>query len=245
MGDMIKINADSLMDAYLVKPSIEPKGAIIVIHEIWGLVDHTKSVADRFSEQGYIALAPSLLFDLDLSDIDVNEIQQELFDPKRSAAAQPKLAKIMAPMQDPTFFTKTANRVQACFDYLYDLPEAKQKVAVTGFCFGGTYSFALAVNEPKLKVAFPFYGHANQTVEELSKIKCPIQAFYGRNDDRLIGGLDDLRSKMAEAKVDFQAKVYEDCAHAFFNDTNPYSYNKEAAQDSWKIIIEKLSELMP
>lgn len=244
MGDMVKINTDSEMDAYLVKPSTKPKGAIIVIHEIWGLVDHTKNVADRFSEQGYIALAPSLLFDLDFSGIDVNELQQELFDPKRSAAAQPKLAKLMAPMQDTSFFTKTANRVQACFDYLYNLPEANQKVAITGFCFGGTYSFALAVNEPKLKIAFPFYGYANQSVEELSQIKCPVQAFYGINDDRLIGGLDDLRKRMSEAKVDFQAKVYENCAHAFFNNTNPFSYNKEAAEDSWKIIIEKLSELM-
>lgn len=244
MGEMIEVSTEWPIEAYLAKPSGPAKGAIIVIHEVWGLVDHIKSVADRFANEGYIALAPNLLFEIDFSSVDVSELQKQLFDPKTRSEVQPKLRQLMSPMQDPSFGSKTTNRLKACFDYLYNLAEANQKIAVSGFCFGGTYSFALAIAEPKLKVALPFYGHADQPVEELSKIKCPVRAFYGQNDEGLISGLDDLKQRMSEARVDFQAKVYENCGHAFFNDTNPYTYNQQAADDAWSIVKTELSNAL-
>lgn len=244
MGEMIDINADQVLNAYLAKPNVPARGAIIVIHEVWGLVDHIKSVADRFASEGYIALAPNLLFEVDFSNIDLPELQKKLFDPKTRSEVQPQLRKIMSPMQDPSFGGKTVDRLVACFNYLYDLPESQQKVAVSGFCFGGTYSFALAVSEPRLKIAFPFYGHADQPVDELSKIKCPVRAFYGEKDEGLISGLDDLKKRMSEAQVDFEAKVYPDCGHAFFNDSNPITYNKQAADDAWSIVTNELNSAM-
>jgi carboxymethylenebutenolidase len=244
MGEMIKVSADRPIEAYLAKPTGEVKGGIIVIHEVWGLVDHIKSIADRYADEGYIALAPNLLFELDFSSVDVAEIQKRLFDPKTRSEVQPQLRQLMSPMQDPSFGTKTTDRTKACFDYLYDLPETNQKVAITGFCFGGSYSFALAVHEPRLKIALPFYGHADQPAQELANIKCPIRAFYGQNDEGLMSGLDDLKKRMSEAHVDFEAKVYPDCGHAFFNDTNPHTYNKQAADDAWGIVITDLASAM-
>jgi carboxymethylenebutenolidase len=244
MGEMIQVEADRPIDAYLAKPSGAPKGAIIVIHEVWGLVDHIKSIADRYADQGYLALAPNLLFQIDFSSVDVAKLQKQLFDPKSRSEAQPTLRKLMTPMQDPSFGAKTTERTKACFDYLYNLPESNQKVAVSGFCFGGTYSYALAVSEPRLKIAFPFYGHADQPASELAAIKCPIRAFYGQNDENLMSTLDDLKQRMDAAHVDFQAKVYEGCGHAFFNDTNPITYNQEASRDAWNIVLANLSSVM-
>jgi carboxymethylenebutenolidase len=147
-------------------------------------------------------------------------------------------------MHDPEFGKLTTTRLRACFDYLYNLPQVNQKVAVIGFCFGGTYSYGLAVVEPRLKIALPFYGHSDQSVEELKNISCPIRAFYGQNDQALISSLDDLKSRMAEAGVDFAAKVYPDCGHAFFNDSNPAVYNQAAAVDAWSVVKAELTAVM-
>lgn len=244
MGKMIEIKADEAIEAYLASPTETPIGAIVVIHEVWGLADHIKDVADRFAAAGYIALAPELLSVLEFKSGEAAQLQQDLFNPETRNQVQPQLRKLMAPMQEPEFGAKTAERLKACFEYLYELPEAAKKVGVTGFCFGGSYSFALAISEPRLKIALPFYGHSDQTVSELANIKCPVRAFYGQNDENLITALPGLKQRMAEAKVDFEAKVYEGCGHAFFNDTNPYAYNKAAAEDAWTSVLAELQKVM-
>lgn len=120
------------------------------------------------------------------------------------------------------------------------MPELKQKVAVVGYCFGGSYSYSLAIKEPKLLAAVSYYGHCNQSIEELGEIQAPIQAFYGEKDEALVSGLPELENNMDKADVDFSYQVYGDCGHAFFNDTNEYAYNKEAADDSWNRTLEFL-----
>ena len=146
-------------------------------------------------------------------------------------------------MREPEFGRVTIERLRSVFDYIYDFEETKQKIAVIGFCFGGSYSYSLSTIEPRLKLALPFYGHADQSVEELSKIKCPVRAFYGENDYRLIEGLVDLKERMKEAGVDYKVKVYKDSGHAFFNDSNSKAYNKEAATDAWNEVITELDKL--
>ncbi len=241
MGNMIQIKADKPIEAYFTIPDAPVKGAVLVVHEVWGLVEHTKVVADRFAEAGYVALAPDLLG----QDVDTErlaELQIPLFDPAKRNAIQPELRRLTAPTHSPDFAKKTLTRLKACFDYLYNFPESHKKVAIVGFCFGGTYSFSLAVQEPKLNLAIPFYGHSDHSVKELKNIKCPVYAFYGEKDERLIAGLPNLDSRMKEAGVDFRYKVYPNCGHAFFNDTNPYAYNPTAAEDSWNRILKLLSK---
>jgi carboxymethylenebutenolidase len=234
MANMITIQSSAGdIPAYAPKPSGPVKGGLIVIHEVWGLTDHIKSVADRFAQEGYLALAPELLADtIDIKAAGV--LQHDLFNPEKRNAAQPKLRQLMAPIMNPEFGQATTKRVQACFDYLHDQPETKQQVAVVGFCFGGTYSFALAVHEPRLKLALPFYGHADFTVEELRNITCPVRAFYGERDENLMQSLPELKENMLAAGTDFETTVYPACGHAFFNDTNPFAYNERAAKDSWQ-----------
>lgn len=220
--------------AYLAEPTGDVRGGIVVIHEIWALNAHTKSIADRFAAEGYVALAPDLLSETDIAK-HAAVLQLDLFNPEKRNEAQPKLRELMSPMQEPEFGEKTLKRVQRCFDYLYDRPETQHHVAVTGFCFGGSYSFALAAVEPRLKAAIPFYGHANlEDIDELKKIACPILAFYGKNDAGLMENLPLVKAEMKEAGVNFTAQIYPNCGHAFFNDTNPYAYNEAAAKDSWQ-----------
>lgn len=240
-GNDIKIDAGKPIQAYLARPAGPAKAAVIVIHEVWGLVGHVRSVADRLADEGYLALAPDLLSEA----VDVGALgglQEGLFDPERRNRVQPELRRLMAPIHDPGFGKRTTAALKGCFDYLYGLPESRGKVAVIGFCFGGTYSFNLAVEEPRLMLALPFYGHADQDAATLKNIKCPVRAFYGENDESLVAGLDDLRQRMKDAGVDFAAKVYPDCGHAFFNDTNRFAYDEAAAKDAWRIALGELDK---
>ena len=156
MGEMVDLTSnDTSFPAYVARPNGEVKGSMIVIHEIWGLVMHVKSIADRLAEEGYIALAPQLL-ELGMTEKMAGELQSELFDPKRRTAAQPKIRELMTPMQAPGFGEETLAKVEACFSYLTEQVGVDNRVGIMGFCFGGTYSFSLAMHEPRLKVACPF-----------------------------------------------------------------------------------------
>ena len=66
MGQMIEIDGAGVA-AYVAQPAEQARAGLLVIHEIWGLVDHIKDVADRFAEQGYLALAPDLLTGVGIS----------------------------------------------------------------------------------------------------------------------------------------------------------------------------------
>lgn len=227
---------------YKAEPKGESKGGILLIHEVWGLSDHVKDVADRFARQGYLVYAPDFLSETDIAEKVTSELQQDLFDPKKRNEVQPKLREMMAPLQSPEFARVTIDKVKVCFDFLYQDKESRQSTAVVGYCFGGTYSFHLAAHEPRLRAAVAYYGHADLTEEQLEGINCPILAFYGANDERLVEGLPELEKNMEATSVNFTGKVYENAGHAFFNDTNKYAYNKPAADDSWRLTLKFLTE---
>src|SRR5437868_3316897 len=103
MGKPVTVNVGSeQLTAYQAEPKGECKGGVLLIHEVWGLVDHTKDVADRFAAQGYVVLAPELL----AGTIDTKAaglIQEDLFNPETRNATQPKLREFMTPLNDPEF----------------------------------------------------------------------------------------------------------------------------------------------
>lgn len=225
---------------YRAEPERRCKGGIILIHEVWGLTSHIKDVADRLAAEGYLVLAPNLLSDTDIERHITPDMPKDLFNPKTRNEVQPKVRALTAPIQTPEFAKATVDKLEAVFDCLYEENGAHQKVAVMGFCFGGTYSFSLAVAEPRLSAAVPFYGHADQSVEELRGIACPLLYFLGETDENLITKLPALEERLHEAAVDVTIQVYEGCGHAFFNDTNPYAYNEKAALDAWRRTLEFL-----
>lgn len=250
MGDMITLAGD--VPAYVKGPAgwlhgrhadtVPLKGGLIVLHEVWGLVEHTKDVADRFAAEGYLVVAPNLLAGVAPAPKLAAELQEKMHDPKSRAGIQPQLRELMAPMQVPGFGETALAGVRASFDYLNGINAVAGLIGVVGFCFGGTYGFSLAVAEPRLKAAVPFYGHADFTAEQLRGIKAPILAFYGEKDERLMASLPGLRTAMAEAGADFTAVVYPDAGHAFFNDTNQWTYREEDSDDAWSRTLEFLAD---
>ena len=220
--------------AYRADPTGPPKGGVIVIHEIWGLVDHITDIADRFAAAGYLAIAPDLLSDVGVTP----EVGAELFelmnlaDEERKTAAQPYMRERMAPLQAPDFAAGALTKLRLVVDALEETPGIVGRIAVTGFCFGGTYSFALAADDDRVQAAIPFYGIAPDA-NGISDIHCPILAFYGIEDLRLMDDLPRVTTQMAENEIPFEPVVYPDAGHAFFNDTNPRTYRASDAADAW------------
>lgn len=221
-----------------------PKGGLVVIHEVWGLTDHIKDVAGRFAAEGYVTIAPDLMEGADIDSGQVAELQDDMFDPEKRNAAQPRLRELMAPMQSPEFARRATDGAQQAFEYLASLTETDGRVGAVGYCFGGTYTFTLAVTEPRLRAAVPYYGHADYDADALAAINCPVLAFYGEKDDNLMASLPELRQSMAGAGVDFTAHTYPGAGHAFFNDTNPYAYAPEAADDAWRRTLDFLGSAL-
>jgi carboxymethylenebutenolidase len=233
MGSLIELPQHELT-AYRAAPPGEVRGGIVVIQEIWGLADHIKDVADRFAEQGYIAVAPDLLGHIGLTPEVGAELHQLMTaDEETRSAAQPRLREALGGARSPEFAVWAVPALRSVVDLLLEQPEVDGSVGVVGFCFGGSYSFRLALAEQRLRAAVAFYGDFPETGDPAT-IACPVLAFYGEEDHGITDGVPELEQRMADAGVDFTARVYHRVGHAFFNDTSPSRYDAEAAHDAWQ-----------
>jgi carboxymethylenebutenolidase len=234
MGEMIKyVHSD--VNAYEAEAVGEPRGAVIVIQEIWGLVDHIRDVTDRFAAQGYLAVAPDLLGHVDLTPFDGQELQELMSSPDEQTrlAAQPRLRALTDPARTPEFAEWAVIALRDVVDGVLDRIGTRGRVAVVGFCFGGTYAWSLALHEPRLRAAVPFYGRFPEGGDP-SAIRCPVLAFYGEEDHGITDEVPELERRMRDAGVDFTARVYHGVGHAFFNDSRRTVYDREAAEDAWQ-----------
>jgi carboxymethylenebutenolidase len=249
MGEMISIHQQlGKIDAYLAVPQTTAKfkGAVIIVHEIWGLTEHIKHVADRVATQGYLVLAPDL-YSSTMADRRPSEaLQKEVFNSSERVRynAQPKVRALIAPTKTPQFISMAISRLASCFEYMYNQPLAHQKVIIIGFGMGANYSFGMAIREPRLKGVIAYYGHAQYLPTELRHIHCPILAFYGGKEQSLLKELNGLAPRMHQAGVNFRSVVYAGAGHAFFNDDNPFAYQSGAAEDSWRRIVAFLRDEM-
>lgn len=240
---MISVPSDldgGALPAYRAEPAGELRGALIVIHEIWGLVDHIKNVADRFAAEGYLVIAPDILSHGGVTP-EVGEQLAHLMHgtEEERAKAQPLLREKMAPVNAPEYAAWAVESLKKVVDYLEAQPDVEGRIGVLGFCFGGTYSFALAAADRRIRGAVPFYGMPPET-SDLAHLDAPVLALYGETDERLINSLPDVTARMHEDGAQFVSHVYAGAGHAFFNDTNPVMYRKDVAADAWNRSLEFL-----
>ncbi len=249
---------DGPLQAYLALPeSAEPRPAIVVIHEIFGLSDHIRDVANRFAAQGYVALAPALFSSPDLRDVLVpaaigeamkfmSSLQREkIADREYVRQEMSRLPEGRREIVERTFpliaggmprekFTQDLVRA---VEYLSAQSYVQNgKVASIGFCFGGGMSFRLACHA-KLAACVVFYGESPDPIDLVQNIAGPVMGIYGADDLRINQNLDRLVKAVVEYKKDFEMKIYPGAGHAFFNDTRPEVCRPQAAQDAWERVL--------
>ncbi len=241
--------------AYLARPSAEGRWpAIVVIHEIFGLVDHTKDVARRFAGEGYVALAPHLFGTPDLAPALTPEKVRKAMSlmyqlPRRDPElAREKIAELTEP--DRTQVGETVRLLLAGLPrdrFVHDLVAAVRylrtqgfvrgdRIGSVGFCFGGGLSISLAC-ATDVAACVVFYGENPTPIEKLENVKGSVLGLYGAEDTRINAGLDVLVKAMAEYKKDFEMRIYPGAGHAFFNDTAPDRYHQASATDAWERVL--------
>lgn len=198
------------VSAFVVYPEVKTKAtAVIVIHEIFGMSDWVQSLTDQLAEAGYVAIAPDLLSGMGPNGGGTDAIRAQASD------AVGKAIRDLPPDQ----ITADLNAVA---DYVANLPAANGKIAVTGYCWGGTQSFRYATNNAKLKAAFVFYGSApmkedQKTADEeaMARIKAPVYGFYAGNDARINATLPATVEAMKKLNKTFEPVTYEGAGHGF------------------------------
>jgi carboxymethylenebutenolidase len=226
-------NGNRTVNSFIVYPEVKNKAtAVIVVHEIFGLSDWVRSVADQLAEAGYIAIAPDLL-----SGMGPNGGGSEAFT-DRSAVGQ--TIRDLPPDQ------VTAD-LNAVADYVAKLPAANGKVAVGGFCWGGGQTFRFATNRETLAAAFVFYGSGPDNKEAIAKIKAPVYGFYGGNDQRVNATIAKSEELMKAAGKKYEPVIYEGAGHGFMrageDPANTVEANKKARDEAWtrwKSILKKM-----
>lgn len=198
---------------------IGPRPGIVVIHEASGLNDQIRDVTRRLAEAGYAALAV------------------DLFNGRNRAVC---MARYMAGMLRGSVNRYGIDDLRASLTLLAKQPEVDAtRMGAIGFCMGGGFAIAWACTDSRLKVIAPFYATNPRPLEVVRRL-CPVVGTYPGNDFTARSGRA-LEAELDRSGIAHDIKVYPDTRHSFFNDRGQ-TYNKDAAEDSWRRIIKFFGE---
>lgn len=200
---------EDLMGFWAYQEGGEPRPTIIVIQEWWGLNEHIKDVARRFTAEGYVALAPDLYHGVVTTEPD---------EARKQAMA--------LGMRD------AVGEIQAAIDHLKKQEFVNGRFGIVGFCMGGGLVLQTAANSPDIHAAVPFYG-SPLSASEAAKVTAPVLSFLGTQDGISASDYEAMHAALTEAGVNNKFQLYEGAQHAFFNDTRA-SYDEAAALDAWQ-----------
>jgi carboxymethylenebutenolidase len=218
------------IDAFVVYPEVSHKAPVVLlIHEIFGLSDWARSMADDIAAMGYIVIAPDLL-----SGAGPNGGGTSAFPDQQS------VTKAVSGL-DADIVTADLN---ATADYALKLPAANGKLFVTGYCWGGGKSFLFATQRHDLSSAFVFYGPPPPTAA-LSGINSPVYGFYAGNDARITATVPDTKTAMAAAGKKYDPVIYDGAGHGFMrageDPTNTNPANTTARTEGLKRLQDLLN----
>jgi carboxymethylenebutenolidase len=231
----IKMPSGPPLKAWVVFPNASGKmGVVLVIHEIFGMTDWVRGVADQIAEDGFIAIAPDFLSGMGPNGGGTESLGNQVGQAIRGLTPPDRAAKLAAAMA----YGKT-------------LSASNGKTASIGFCWGGDTSFYFATSEPTLNAAVVFYGQVPQlpsqaqgvvTVDEaqLGKLKAPVNGFYGGNDARVDQTIEPTKVAAAKLGKNYQSHVYEGAAHGFMHQRSEADY--KAAEQAWPLTVSFFKE---
>jgi carboxymethylenebutenolidase len=218
------------VQTFVVYPETKQKvPVVILIHEIFGLSDWAKEMADELAAAGFIVVAPDLL-----SGAGPNGGNSDSF---TSMDATTKAVSGLNP--------DTVNAdLDAAADYAKKIPAGNGKIATVGFCWGGGKSFAFATHRKDLSAAFVFYG---PPPADFSSITAPVYGFYASNDARINATLPATTEAMKAAGKKFEPVTYEGAGHGFMrageDPSNTVPGNKKAREEGFTRLVSLLKGL--
>ena len=192
---------------------------VIVIHEIFGLTDWVRGVADQLSGAGYIAIAPDLL-------TGIGGVG-------RTPGDRQEAVRLIRELR----IEDVARRLTAVGRFGAGLPASNGKFGVIGFCWGGGTAFAYAGYEPKLAAAAVYYGTSPDD-RTIARITAPVAGFYGSEDMRVNSTIPAAEAEMQRLGLQFEKHIYEGAGHGFLRQqSGREGANLKAAEAAWSATI--------
>jgi carboxymethylenebutenolidase len=207
-----------------------PFPVVLVVQEIFGVHEHIKDVCRRFAKLGYLAVAPELYSRQgDVSKLtDIKEIISKV-------VSKVPDAQVMSDLDATVAWAKKSGKGDTA------------KLGITGFCWGGRIVWLYAAHSKDLKAGVAWYGRVVGDSTELQpkypidvadKLKAPVLGLYGGKDMGIPKeAVEKMQKALEAAKSPSEIKLYPDAQHGFHADYRP-SYNKEAAEDGWKRLLD-------
>ncbi len=204
---------------------------VLVISEIFGVHEYIADVTRRLAQAGYMAIAPELF----VRQGDPNEYGE--------------LAKLQAEIISKVPDAQVMGDLDACVAWAAANGGNTDKLAITGFCWGGRITWLYAAHQPKLKAGVAWYGRlvgqatAQTPLHPLAlvgKLKAPVLGLYGGADTGIpLDTVDKMKAELAQGPAAAKASefvVYPEAPHAFHADYRG-SYRKGPAEDGWQRLL--------
>jgi len=230
-GEIKVPTADGEMPAYRAQPAGAGKWPVVlVVQEIFGVHEHIKDVCRRVAKLGYQAIAP--------------ELYARQGDPREYANVQELISKLVAKVPD----AQVMSDLDACVAWAKANGGDSDRLAITGFCWGGRITWLYAAHNPQLKAGVAWYGRlvgpANemtpkQPLDVAGRLLAPVLGLYGGADSGIpLDSVEQMRQALAQPGSAAASKasnihVYDGAPHAFHADYRP-SYRKAEADDGWR-----------
>jgi len=219
----VKVGPGDSVRTWIVYPERKDKaGVVIVIHEIYGLSDWIRGVADQLAREGFIAVAPDLITGKGPNGGGTDSL------PSRDDVV--KLIRGLTPEQ-------VTVRLNAVRGWAVRLPAANGKTATIGFCWGGGQSFSYAASQPKLDAAVVYYGTSPEAAE-LAKIQAPVLGLYGGDDARVDATIPPAEAEMKKLGKKYEPHLFDGAGHGFLRaqgDRN--GANLKATREAWPLTV--------
>ena len=219
--ETIQLNtAKGATPAYVALPEetdSSNRKAVIIIQEYWGLNDHIKDIANRYADEGFIAIAPDLYMG-------------------KVAKSSEEAAKLMNELQLEDGLDTIKDAVVAAQEKYNVL-----RFGITGFCMGGTYALQAVCHLEGFNASAPFYGDIPDEMT-LKGLKTPV-LFISATKDKWINPAKVAElERIAEDNLLPVESVKYEADHAFFNNTRPEVYDEKAAKDAWSRVLNFFNE---
>lgn len=223
---MVPAGAGDSVRAWVVYPErVDPAPVVLVVHEIYGLSDWIRSVADQLAADGFIAIAPDLLTGKNV--------------PEGPDGPVPDSARAAIRTLRPE---DVQRRLDAVASYGMDLPAAEPRYGIVGFCWGGSTAFAHAVHAPRLGAAVVFYGSSPETAA-LDSVRAPVLGLYGENDARVNATIAPAEAALDAAGKTYAPVIFPGAGHGFLRaQDGQEGANLAATRAAWPRTLQWLRE---
>jgi carboxymethylenebutenolidase len=221
MGELVTFPSNGTSgQGYLAIPTSGSGPGVVVLQEWWGLNAQIKEVCDRFSAEGFVALAPDIYRGVETKEPD-------------------EAGKLMMALN----IEQAAKDMAGAVDFLvaHDAVTSA-RVGVTGYCMGGGLALWLATIEPdEVAAVAPYYGVIAWpgAQPDYSRLQAPVQGHYAENDDfagpEAVAALEAELSALGKRHEFF---LYPGTEHAFTNHHRPEVYAEDHSEVAWERSLE-------